>query len=92
MPSAKALVRLADSTASRAKSEQELQRELDLARECSGPGNHPGGAAIVIAREDHRIRGVKVSVIEKIEGLRPKLQTPFLIDAELLEQRGVHVG
>jgi len=31
-------------------------------------------------------------VIENVEGLSPKLQTVFLIETELLEQRGVEIG
>jgi hypothetical protein len=41
-------------------SEQELQRELDLARGRRRLSDDPCAAAIVAAREDHPIRGVKV--------------------------------
>ena len=72
-------------------SEQELHRELDLARGRSRRGEDPSRGANRITRENHRIGRPEVSVIENVEGFRPKLQTPLLIDAEPLEERGVYV-
>ena len=66
-------------------SEHELQRELDLARGRSRARDDPGIGVYIAPREDHRIGFCKVRMIENVEGLRSKLYTPPLIDADLLE-------
>src|SRR5713101_4276101 len=71
--------------------EHELQRELDLAPGGGCAGDDACRGANGVPREDHRVRFQKVRVIENVESLRPKLQTPPLIDLELLEQRSVNV-
>ena len=74
------------------KSEHELQRELDLARGRGGAGDDPCRGVDGAPREHNRVRFRKVRVIENVESLRSKLQSPPLIDADLFDQRGVEGG
>ena len=71
---------------------KQLQGKLDLARRRRSAGDDAGRGAIVITLEYHRVGFRKVRVIENVEGLRPELQVPLLIDADLLEQRCVDGG
>src|SRR5712692_8364902 len=76
----------------RARSKQELQRELELPRGPIHLRDETRRGADVGAIEND-LSGVReIGVIENIEGFRPELQKQFLVDLELLEQRGVDVN
>src|ERR1019366_9194602 len=72
-----------------ATSEIELQRELDLPRTRSCAGDNPRGRTNAGSRQNYWVRFRKDRAIQNVEGFRPKLQIPPLVDSELLEHRGV---
>ncbi len=65
-------------------SEKDPHRKLDLALARGSIGNDAGGRANAISKKHDSIGCIKVCVIENVERLRPELQIPFLVDAELL--------
>src|SRR5205809_5278854 len=71
--------------------EHQLQRELDLPRGPIRLSNHACRWADPSSRKNDLVRGSEIGVIENIDGLRPELQSQFLADGELLEQRCVEV-
>ena len=54
-------------------SEQELQRELNLALAVRRLGDDSGRGAETSAREEDRIRSIEVCMVQNVEELRPKL-------------------
>src|SRR5438093_4041660 len=76
---------------SRAKSKQELQRELDLTRRCRRAVNGPDRGAVLGARENHLIRVCEIGVIENIERLSAELHIQSFTDSDPLQERRVHV-
>src|SRR6266849_466906 len=79
------------ASGSNARSEQELQRELDLPRGRGRVGKAPRRGAEAVARENDLGRVLEIWVVEKIEDLRPELQLPSFADFDVLEQRSVNV-
>src|SRR5438445_13317507 len=74
------------------RSEQELQRKLDLPRGVGRLRDDPRGGAIIIPRKSHGVRRRKIRAIQQVEGLHPKLQPVLLTEGEVLEQRRVKIG
>ena len=75
---------LHQSTASRAESKQELQRELDLPRGRGGICNDPTRRAVGVAQENDFVREREIGVIENIERLGSELQIQSLTDSRFL--------
>src|SRR5438445_13893648 len=73
------------------KSEQDLQRELDLTRVRGGLGNNAGRGIVVLTGERHGVGRCEVRVIENGEALYTELQIHALRDAEPLDHRCVEI-
>src|SRR5438445_5500878 len=71
--------------------EHQLQRHLKLARSRCRAGNDPSRGTNAGACENSNGWLPKVGAIEDIEGLRPELQIPSLVDGDLLEHRHVQL-
>src|SRR2546428_8994505 len=80
------------SIIARIGAKQEPQRELDLPRSRRRRGDDPCGGAIATALENHRVRFPEVHVIEDVEGFRPELQAPSLVNGEFFEERSVEIN
>src|SRR5262249_13008083 len=89
------LIGLAPLPLAEQKSEQQLQRELDLPRGCGRICNLAGRLAIAVAGavalENHLIREREIGVIENIERFRAELQRHALPHGDPLEQGSVDV-
>src|SRR5213594_1468213 len=72
-------------------SEQQLERELDLARRCRRTVNGPARGGVLRARENHLIRVREIGVIENIERLSAELHIQALTDSDPLQKRRVDI-
>src|SRR5436309_1871829 len=72
-------------------SEQQLERELDLARRCRRSVNGPARGTVLGALENHLIRVCEVGVIENIERLGAELHIESLSDFDPLQERRVDI-